>query len=1504
MSTIEERIVSMKFNNSQFASGIKSTLDSLDSLKKGLNLDSAAKSLETLGTVGKNFSLSSIASGVDAISSKFSALSIAGITALTNIANKAVNVGLTVAKSLTIDPVMQGFQEYEAGLKAFQTILANTKSSGTSIDQVNKAMEQLNVYANQTIYSFGDMTSAIGLFTAQGVNLGDSLTGIKGIYNIVSLTGGDANKAQGAIYQLSQAIAGGTVRAQDWISVVNAGIGGTDFQNQLKQTARVHGVNVDGMIKKNGSFKDSLQEGWLSSGILLETLSQYTGDLSNEQLASIGYTAEQIAQIQELGKTANNSATQLKSFTQLMDTLKSNVVTGWSTSWKTVIGTLDEAIPLWTGAGTAIGSMMQASSDARNKMLTDWAVLGGRTALIDSIKNAFTALMTIVNAIKGAFQDVFPPTTGKQLYDLTVSIDNFTKKLIMGESAASNLKKTFEGVFAIFSIIKQVIQAVGGVIAGVLSPLFSNLNLASGGLLAVTASASTWIIALDEMMKKTGYFSDTFAKVSAAVKPVSDFIAAAAAKISSLITVISSAGFGPTMDKITTGTNNLRVGLDALVSGPIQSMQSKLSGPIAALKAFEIAIIDAFHAFISGDAGSATDRLQNAGTAIADAWDKINPIFEHIKGNLITFGSTVASVFSFAKTEIQRFLTGIDPNVAMGTLNLGIFAAVIVLAKKFIASLTSGATFGIKDTLQQLTSTLKSMQTELKAKALLEIAAAVLVLAGAVFAMSMIDPARLLPAVAAMTIMLAEMLGAMKIMTMITESKGFLKIPILSLSLLLLGGALLLFATAALKFATVSWEDLGKGLLGVAVVLAASGLAKGGAVDAIALFALAGAINVLAGAFMILSKLSWEELGKGAATMAVMLGLIAAFGAIPFDATKVLISAAAMVVLAGALTALTGVVFLLNSVPWPVFLDGMGKVAIALVAIALAMQLMPVTAILSAAAIGITALSLGLLAGAILLFNGMDWGTFAKGLGMIGLTLLVLAVGLTAMVAALPGALALGVAAVGLGLLFPVLLALSAINMGAFAISLGILAAAFLVIGVGSLLLVPAAVVLMAFALAIGLMSVASMAAGVGLSLMGVGLTAIAVSGAVAIPLLMALMLAVVNLIPVLLQKIGEGIVGFALIITAGAPVIVGAFTAIMLALIDSLNAIIQPLVDLIGVLLLAMVAKIVELTPTLVAAGWTILLAFLTGIENHIGDVVTVVGRIITSFLNAMTVQVPAIVRSATALILAFLTELGNSGEAIRNKATDLIITFIAGIGDSSLKIANAAADMIIKFVNGLGDSIRTHSAEMNTAGGNLASAIIDGMTSGIRNGVGNVVAAAKKMASDALSAAKNFLGIKSPSKKFAEVGEYSAEGVALGFNNRRDLVTQSAIGLGESALAAMKTVIARIGDAVSSNVDMTPTISPVLDLSSIKKDASLIGGLLETPTLTLDSSYNTAASVSAAYSASQEANPSSGVGNDTPTTVLSFVQNNNSPKNLSSVEIYRQTKNQLSVAKGGLPS
>ena len=440
--TVDERVVEMRFDNKQFESNVQTSLNTLDKLKQKLNLSSASKGLENINSAAKKVNMNGLGNAVDTVRMRFSALEVMGVTALANITNSAVNAGKRMVSALTIDPIKTGFQEYETQINAVQTILANTQHAGTTLNDVTKALDELNTYADKTIYNFTEMTRNIGTFTAAGVDLNTSVTAIQGIANLAAVSGSTSQQASVAMYQLSQALSSGTVKLMDWNSVVNAGMGGKVFQDALMETARVHGIAIDSMIDKNGSFRETLSEGWLTSEILTETLEKFTMtteglteaeiEANREKLRGIGYTEEQIDEIFKLGEMSTNAATKVKTFTQLWDVLKESAQSGWTKTWQLIIGDFEEAKSLLTSLSDVFTGLINRMSDARNQLLESALGMG-----FDKLKKTVSTALEPIETVAETVEDVTV-----SLEDLGSVVD----KVILGDFG--NGKERFDKLTA------------------------------------------------------------------------------------------------------------------------------------------------------------------------------------------------------------------------------------------------------------------------------------------------------------------------------------------------------------------------------------------------------------------------------------------------------------------------------------------------------------------------------------------------------------------------------------------------------------------------------------------------------------------------------------------------------------------------------------------------------------------------------------------------------------------------------------------------------------------------------------------------------------------------------------------------------------------------------------------------------------------------------------------------------------------------------------------------
>lgn len=1414
--TIDSRVVEMQFNNKQFERNVSTTMSTLDKLKRSLNMDGASKGLDSVSAAAKNVDMSGLSGAVETVRLKFSALEVMAITALVNITNSAINAGKNIAKSLTIEPITDGFQEYEMVLNAVQTTMAGT---GKTAEEVEEQLKRLDQYADDTVYSTNDMLSNLPKFTNAGVDLEKATTAMIGIANATALAGGDARSASIAFYNLGQSIGTGYLTRMDYNSINNAGIATMEWKNQMIEAALAQGslTKVGEDAYKAGKktytlqslFIDGLQEQWASTDVLMSVFEDY-GDVTTE-----------------IGKKAQASAQDLKTYTMMMESLQATAGTGWKDTWQILFGDLEEAKVLWTSIGDAIGKVISDSAEARNKVLQDWKDLGGRDLLIESFANAFEALGRVITPIKEAFRDFFPAKTGDQLFAMTEALHAFTEKIKIGDETSDKLRRTFAGLFAVLDLVKQGIGFVFNV-AGELFGLFG--GPAAGGILGVTASIGDLLVKLNEAVREGNIFKRAFETFKEVFTTVAD-------KIADAITRIKEA-FG---------------GFRSVDIGPIDEFSSK------AEKSF-----------------SPFTRIAQI---FGVAFEAIVKVLEWAAPIVAKLGSIVAKGLGALADKVSYAVEHMEFNEILDIINTGLFGAILLGIRNFIKSLTDitseagGFIEGLTGILDGVRGSLEAYQSSLKAKTLLTIASAIGILAASLVVLSMIDSAKLTTALMGITVLFIELSAAMIVLgntmgnvnmvkvsgTMVAMSvaililsnamknlaaldwegvaKGTVGIAALAATLVIAANSfdktsgklikgstgLIAFAAAVLilshavdNLAQLSWGELLKGLTGLTVILIEivaltrlMGDSKRMISTGLGMIALGAAVNIFASAIAKMGQLTWGEIARGLTTMAGALTAVTI--ALNFMPKGMINKATGLVVLGSAMLIFASAISKMGQLSWKEIARGMTAMAGALTAITVALNFMPKGMI--GMGVGLIAIGTALLIVSKALGNmgGMSWDEVAKGLVALGGSLLVIAVAMTAMTGGLAGAAAMLVMAAAIRMFTPALISLGSMDLVEIGKALLALVGVFAVVGVAGLLLAPLTPVILGLAAAIALLGVGVLAIGAGLLAFSAGLTALAVAGTAGAAALVVIVTSLISLIPMVLEKIGEGIIAFAGVISNGTPAIIEAVRQIALGLIQVLVEITPPVVEALLTFLVTLLEQLANAVPQMIDAGMRLLLGILEGISEHIMDVVVVALNIISEFLRGIAEGIPGIISAGV----------------------DIVVNFLTAIGRETPRIIDAGFKMIVDFINGLADAIRKNTPVLGAAMGNLAGAMIDGLVGGIMAGVGSVADSVKNLGKNALNGLKSFLGIHSPSREFENLGRYTSEGFAQGVKGNEGRVTSTVSEMSRKMLTTLNSsapnfkkagsalMVSFISGVKSQDVNVTSTFTKMISdwLTAVKK-------------------------------------------------------------------------------------
>ena len=975
-TTVDNRVVSMQFDNAEFERKTKTTMSTLDRLKQKLNFGDSAKSLQNLGKTAGAVNMSPLERSVGIISDRFTTLGVIATTALQRITNAAITTGTNMVRALTIEPVMTGLTEYETKMDSIKTILTNTESKGTTLDQVNQALQELNTYADQTIYNFADMTRNIGAFTAAGVDLDTSVASIKGLANLAAASGSNTTQAATAMYQLSQAIAAGRVTLMDWNSVVNAGMGGELFQNALKDTAKEMGIAVDESV----SFRESISalngESWLTADVLTTTLEKFA---NNESMIK--------------------AATQVRTLTQLFSTMKEAVQSGWAQSGEYIIGDSEQATEVLTKVSDAFNGIIGPSTQARNEMLKFWNENGGREAVIEGLANVFKGLGNILKPIGEAFRNVFPPMTGEKLVEISESFRDLTENFKIGEGTMKSIQSAFEGIFSVLglgvdaigfvasgfgNLLKVVPPIAKGIVTvgGAMGKLVSLIAGSAGSVLSSLPDIFAQIVSfLSQKLDLSGFESITQV-LDRIKKAFEDFQTAASNAFS---TVKSAAG-----DGVDEANSKLQGFLDFI--GKIRDALADFGGKVKdTLSPIASQIGDLFSGITITDV-IGTGMLSGVAIIISKFFKSLGDVKKSFQDVL----NSVVNVLNTTRDALETW----QKNIKANTL-LKIAGAVAILAGALVAltfvdgeELKTGL-IGVSVLLAEVIATMEILN-KFEVKGIAGAATSMVIMSGAIAILaSSLSSLKdfqswddTWPALVAMASLMAGLTVSAKIMSKNVDGGTLIKS---SVGLLIFAGAVHQLGKAMSTFAELKPEELQKGLVTLGILLAEIaifirtsklGELKNGKQ---VIIEIATAMLMLYASVKLFGQMDIAVLQQGMVSVTALL--IAIAGAVRIMGSLQLKGVAVSVIaIAAALNMLVVPIFLLGSMDFTTLAQGMIAIGVALGIMSIALKTLSTVALggLGAGAgLVLMAAALTLLVIPIKLLGSMPWQALAVGIGAI-----------------------------------------------------------------------------------------------------------------------------------------------------------------------------------------------------------------------------------------------------------------------------------------------------------------------------------------------------------------------------------------------------------------------------------------------------------------------------------------------------------------------------------------
>ena len=1419
MSSIDKRIVQMQFDNQGFERGVKTTQKSLESLNDSLKMKNASsgltealKGVNTLTSSG----LGALGMGVDAVSSKFNALGIVAATALMNITNRAIEAGMNLSRKLTIEPITTGFSEYETKMGAIQTILTNTASKGTTMDDVTAALNELNTYADKTIYSFSEMTKNIGTFTAAGVDLEDSVQAIKGIANLGAGSGSDPAQVATGMYQLSQALAAGKVGLQDWNSVVNAGMGGELFKNELIAMAKSMGIYVD----KSKPFRETLKDDWLTSEVLLKTLQKFAED---ESLVK--------------------AATEVKTLTGLIGTMQESVQSGWAVSWEHIFGNKEQAAELFTSISDGFTKMIQPSTDARNAMLKFWNENGGRESVIKGLSNVVKSFSKVMRGLEMAWDMVIPPLTGEKLVDLSKKFEQLTEKFKITDQTAGKIGAVFKGFLDTLMMVKDgVVSLIKGI-----SPIKEIFTGMGSSILDAASKVGKFFSGLRESATKVGFFESISTSLSTVFTSAANVVLNLKSTVGKMLGYLADLDFSSFFKAIAGGFKSIAEFLSPVIDSIASVIGSinfdTLFGLVKAGSAIEIVKeLKGMFTEVEGVADSVKGvfgSFKELGSGIAETLSSVRETLEEYQKNLqadtlIKIGAAIAIL-----AGSLLLISSINPeDMAVGLAGLagtmGILVGAFLLVAKFGTGKGMMAMMTVGGTIRNIAIGIGIMALALKE-------------------LSELKPNELLTGILALTVTMGLLAASAKLLS--KNMKGMLTG---SIGLTVFGAAIMVMAKALEKLGSMDPEVIGSGLVTLGVLLAELAIFmrvckfdKLGITSATGLLIMSAALLVMKNAVEGFGSMDPDTIIKGLAGIAGILAEIALFSKFGGGGLNLIGLGVGLTIISAAMLVLAKAIESFGDLKWNELGKGLAAMAGGLVVFGAASKLLSGPQMI-VASVGIAAMSAAmlLLSAALKSMGGMSWEEIGKGLLVLAGSLTILAVAMYAMSGCLLGAAAMVVMAGALAILTPQILMLSQMSLEGIGIALLALAGAFTVLGLAGLILTPVVPTLLGLAGAIALLGLGAVACGAGLTMIGAGLTAIGVAVGASGMLIIEFLKQAINLLPQLGIKLGEMLVNMAVAIGNSASAILTALEQILMALLQAIQNVIPKVIEVAVDIVVALAEGLARGVPAVVTAALELVKGVLQGIAANIGDIVTAGMDCVIAFMDGLASRIGDVIQSGIELALSFIEGVADGlennkermSEAVRRVIKALLTTGVevikggvTGFLEGGKELLQGAIDgikakwpAIKSAVKGAVDNAKSAMSNLGSALFQAGKDLIQGFMNGIKSKAQAVWDAAVDVANNAKEAVLSFLGINSPSRVFKEIGRYTVEGMAVGLDKYAYMAENSASAIAEGVLNNVKDPLSNVSKILNDEIDANPKITPVVDLTNVKNGARLLNGML----------------------------------------------------------------------------
>lgn len=391
--------------------------------------------------------------------------------------------------------------------------------------------------------------------------------------------------------------------------------------------------------------------------------------------------------------------------------------------------------------------------------------VSGRQHLMQSLWNVWDAIAKIMGSIKGAFDEIFPPKSGDHIYTLADRMDELTKKLIISDETAEQIKMTFQGVFSVVKVGTTLLKTLGRIGVKAFGLLANAAAPVGDVLLSIGAGMGSFLTRVYEVLTGSGSLTDKFNGLKDAAKQLLK-------PLDGLADALRNTRLGKAIDELlakgeqaegllgglyTIGKNAFGK-LSALVQGVVGGSVTMLGalgmaigGLISRLGSVgelatnilgrQLPTLEELGAMIGEMPGRLDENIRAFATGFSSSMDRITTKAGDAFVPVSAFFTALKEGFdAISGTDIYRFLSLLDVGLLAVAINQ--VAKAMVSLKKMLQTPLTATLDAMTGSFKALTKALKTWQANEAAKTLTGMATAVLILSGAMLVMSRIEPDR------------------------------------------------------------------------------------------------------------------------------------------------------------------------------------------------------------------------------------------------------------------------------------------------------------------------------------------------------------------------------------------------------------------------------------------------------------------------------------------------------------------------------------------------------------------------------------------------------------------------------------------------------------------------------------------------------------------------------------------------------------------------------------------